>query len=101
MQNKLVDLNNHLFMVIEKLNDDELTGEALESEMKRASTITSVANAIIQNGRLALQVYDKSNEWEKFSGSKKLPEMLSLPVGEKPPVGDNGKPPIDWPERVK
>lgn len=35
MKNTLGDLNNHLFAQLEKLGDDDLTGEELESELKR------------------------------------------------------------------
>lgn len=36
MKNTLGDLNNHLFAQLEKLGDDDLTGEELESELKRS-----------------------------------------------------------------
>lgn len=35
MQNKLSDLNNILFESIERLNDDELTAEELDKEIKK------------------------------------------------------------------
>lgn len=34
MKNTIVDLNNYLFEAIERLNDDELTDEQLEKEIK-------------------------------------------------------------------
>jgi hypothetical protein len=63
MRNKLEDLNNHLFEALERLNDDELTGEELEKEIKRAKTVSSVAHAIIANGNLVLQAQKHADEY--------------------------------------
>lgn len=54
MKNKLVDLNNHLFAQLERLSDDDLEGEKLSDEIQRTKAITSVANNIVANARLAL-----------------------------------------------
>lgn len=55
MNNKLTDLNNHLFAELERLSDEELKGEELEKEIERARAITSVSTQIISNGALALK----------------------------------------------
>lgn len=55
MRNTLGDLNNYLFETIERLNDDELTGQALTEELQKAKAITNVAAQIINNGNLALK----------------------------------------------
>lgn len=71
MKNKLVDLNNHLFAQMERLSDEKLKGEKLTEELNRARAITGVGNAIISNGKLALEVQ------EKLGGVKNLPDMLT------------------------
>lgn len=58
MQNKLTDLNNHLFEQLERLNDESLTGEALEQEIGRAKAITSVSSQIIANADLNLKAVE-------------------------------------------
>ena len=55
MNNKLSDLNNHLFAEIERLSDEELNEDELKSEIDRARAITSVSKQIIENGALALR----------------------------------------------
>ena len=54
MKNKLTDLNNHLFEQLERLNDDDLKGDALAEEINRSKAITGVAAQIIGNAKLAL-----------------------------------------------
>ena len=39
-RNTLTDLNNHLFEQLERLNDDSLTPEELETELRRAEGMT-------------------------------------------------------------
>lgn len=55
MKNTLGDLNNHLFAQLERLNDEELTGEDLEKELKRSKGITDLAEKIISNANIVLQ----------------------------------------------
>lgn len=55
MKNTLADLNNYLFESIERLNDDSLSQEDLEKEIKRSEAVQKVAKTIIDNGSLALQ----------------------------------------------
>lgn len=54
-KNKISDLNDHLFEQLERLNDDTLTGEELDQELKRATGMSNIAEKIIENGKLALQ----------------------------------------------
>lgn len=74
MNNKLNDLNNHLFAEIERLGDEGLTGEGLVSEIERAKAITGIASQIIANGSLVL----KAEEFKREYGYKEtaLPNFL-------------------------
>jgi len=55
MKNKQIDLNNHLFLQLERLSDEDLKGDELSVEIKRSHAVANVAKGIIENGRLALQ----------------------------------------------
>ncbi len=76
MKNKLTDLNNHLFEQLERLNDDELTGENLDKEINRAKAITNVAQTIINNGALLLSTKKHFDDY----GVSKTPDLLTIEV---------------------
>jgi len=52
MKNKLTDLQDHLFELMEKLNDDDLKGEALETEIKRSAAFSQLAIIAVKNAEL-------------------------------------------------
>lgn len=55
MKNKISDLNNHLFAQLERLADETLMPEQIETEVKRAEAIVSVADQITSNAELQLR----------------------------------------------
>lgn len=55
-RNKLTDLNDHLFMALERLNDDELNAEQLDNELKRAKGISTISKEIINSSNLIYKV---------------------------------------------
>lgn len=79
MKNTLVDLNNHLFEQMERLNDEELTPDQLDMEIKRAKAMTAIATNIIDNGTLALnsQKYIDEEYGIRRNGNE-IPENLKL-----------------------
>lgn len=59
MKNKAVNLYNHLFEQLERLNDDKLNGEKLLEECERASAMSNVASQIINMAKVEVQYLDK------------------------------------------
>lgn len=74
MKNTLMDLNNHLFEVIERLNDDWLSDEDLGVEIQRAEAITKVAGKVIENADLALKA--EMFRDDRLDAEGNLPKML-------------------------
>lgn len=80
MKNTLGDLNNHLFAQLEKLNDDDLNGEELESEIKRSEAMAKIADQIIKNGELQFKAMKHMDEYG-YERQKAIPEMLEVRSG--------------------
>jgi len=76
-RNKLEDLNNHLFEQLERLNDEDISSEQLEKEMRRAEAMAKIADQIVKNGHLALRACEFSSE---YGLKTTMPEMLTAPA---------------------
>lgn len=74
MKNNLIDLNNHLFEQMERLNDDELTDDQLHKEIERSKAMTNIATKIIDNAHLGLEAEKLNVEYGRREIN--LPEML-------------------------
>lgn len=55
-RNKLSDLNDHLFMALERLNDEDLSIDKLELEEKRVRAISKISREIIHSSNLVYKV---------------------------------------------
>lgn len=74
MKNKLSDLNDHLFAQLERLNDEDKTGDALKQEIERSKAITGVAKTVVDNARLVLDAEIAKGD----DRIKTVPAMLGL-----------------------
>ena len=62
MKNKIQDLNNHLFAALERLNDEDLTIDQIETEIERSRAVSAVAVQIISVGNLVLKAEEMKHE---------------------------------------
>jgi len=62
VKNKISDLNNYLFAQLERLDDEEISGEELATAIERGKAIAGVASQIIAGGNLQLQAMKMANE---------------------------------------
>lgn len=75
MKNTLMDLNNHLFEQMERLNDDDLSNEQLEKETQRAKTMIGISTQIINNANL---IYQAERLKAEYGGRNvNLPRLLN------------------------
>ena len=66
MKNKMTDLNDHLFAELERLGDEETTGDKLQEEIERAKGVSAVAGRIIENARLSLEATKLTESYERY-----------------------------------
>ena len=76
MKNKLSDLNNHLFAQLERLSDEEIKGEVLQEEIKRAGAIVSISSIIIENAKTCIMGYKVAAEYN-FQNESLLQNILT------------------------
>jgi len=74
MKNKLIDLNNHLFMQVERLCDEDLEGDDMIKEINRSKSMSNLAAQIINNAKLALNAHKAIND----GLIKTAPEMIGM-----------------------
>lgn len=74
-RNTLGDLNNHLFAQLERLNDEEITGEKLEDEIIRSKAVIGVSKQIIANANVVLKAKSIELEYGK-NNEKEMSKML-------------------------
>ena len=75
-QNTLLDLNNHLFEQLERLNDEFENEEEMKKEIERAKAVEGIAKTVIDNGKLVLEG-QKFKHDDRMDVGRKVPRILS------------------------
>lgn len=55
MKNRLSDLNDHLFAQLERLSEEGMTSDQIDTEVKRGAAIVGVADQILRHASLQVQ----------------------------------------------
>lgn len=74
-KNTLADLNNHLFMQLERLNDAE-TEEEVKQELGRSKAVSGIARNVIDNGKLVLEAQRFKHD-DRMDANRNVPRMLT------------------------
>lgn len=62
MKNSLTDLKNYLFEQIERVNDDDLTDEELDREIKRSKAVTEASRTIVEIAKTQMDALKYATE---------------------------------------
>jgi hypothetical protein len=53
-KNKISDLRDHLFSALERIDDDQLSSEELEIEIKKAQAVANLSSMVIQSAKIEI-----------------------------------------------
>ncbi len=78
MKNNLADLNNHLFAMLEELEDDELDQDTqkLEKTLKKARAISSISSQILKVANVQIQAIKTMENCNLLN--KDMPALLAI-----------------------
>ena len=82
MKNTLEDLNDHLFAELERLDDESISDEKLDTELRRAEGMPKVGETILRTGELA---YKSMALQAEYHASYEVPKMLEVKNGKEVP----------------
>lgn len=78
MKNNLADLNNHLFAMLEELEDDDLDKdpEQLEKTLKKARAMSSISSQILKVANVQIQAIKTMENCNLLN--KDMPALLAI-----------------------
>lgn len=72
MSNQLIDLNDHLFKQLDRLNADAITPEKMTLETERSKNLIGISREIIANARLRVDAEVAFKEHQITDGKNRL-----------------------------
>lgn len=75
IRQNLGDLNGYLFESLERLNEPDLSEAELKAEIQRSKVVSDIADKVIKNGKLVLDVERTYGRHEAINA--KAPDMLN------------------------
>lgn len=75
MKNNLSDLNNHLFLMLETLEDDKMTDKRLEKELKKAQAISSISSQILKVASVQISAIKTAEQCGLLN--KEMPALIA------------------------
>ncbi|MDT2848790.1 hypothetical protein P7H60_06415 [Vagococcus carniphilus] len=73
----LSDLNGYLFEQLDRLNQDDITQQQLDTEVKRAKSINDTARNIVENAKTVLAATKAFDTTENMNADVEKPKMLN------------------------
>lgn len=75
-ERNLGDLSEILFDQLDRLNDPQLSGEALEAELERSKAVTSVAGQAISNANTMIRGWELRQALSEGGQGASAPKLL-------------------------
>lgn len=86
MKNKIEDVRNHLFMALERLNDED--EPITDDELKRAKAIADVAQVIVNSAKIEVD-YLKATKRKQGTGFIPAGDVLQIEEAKEKSVFDD------------
>lgn len=78
MKNKMTDVRNILIAQLERLNDDELQGEALKAELEKAEQMANIGKVLVESAKVEV-IFLKVTGGTEGTGFMPAPEKIAEP----------------------
>lgn len=87
MSNGLLNLNDHLFAQLDRLANENLSPEEIETEVKRADAIVAISDQVVDNAKVQLtaaKLYAEHGDrilpqLPRIRDTKETPKQLDKP----------------------